>query len=100
MVTIVVQYIPTLPEAAVNRVSGDEEEDMDNVLRQEILVRSLSAQHKLDLMKRRNLKRKKPSLPLMVGNRILEETVRNFQRKLRKVNYLVFFPTVLTCLNS
>ena len=79
------QYIPVLPEGAVNTVTR-EEDQMDDVLRQENLVRSLSAQHKLDLMKRRNLKRRKPSLPLLVENRILEETVRNFQRKLRKVS--------------
>merc|ERR1711923_670039 len=39
---------------------------------------------KLELMKRRNLKRNKPSLPILVENRVLEEAVKNFQRKLRK----------------
>ena len=61
-------------------------EDIDTVLRQEELVRSLAAQHKLDISSRRNSKRKRPTLPLVVENREIEQTVKNFYRKLRKVN--------------
>ena len=55
-------------------------------------MRSLADQHKLELMKRRNLKRNKPSLPILVENRVLEEAVKNFQRKLRKVDDRLFSP--------
>ena len=60
--------------------------DIDTVLRQEELKRSLAAQHKLEVSIRRNSRRKRPTLPLVVENREIQQTVRNFYRKLRKVN--------------
>ena len=59
--------------------------DIDTVLRQEELKRSLAAQHKLEVSSRRNSRRKRPTLPLVVENREIQQTVRNFYRKLRKV---------------
>ena len=67
------------------KTSWEDDGLLDRVSRIEELKRSLAAQHKLDLLKRRNRKRNKPSLPLVVENRVLEETVKNFHRKLRKV---------------
>ena len=61
--------------------------DIDTVLRQEELKRSLAAQHKLEVSSRRNSRRRRrPTLPLVVENREIQQTVRNFYRKLRKVN--------------
>ena len=60
-------------------------EDIDTVLRQEELKRSLAAQHKLDISSRRTSERKRPTLPLVVENTEIEQTVKNFYRKLRKV---------------
>ena len=65
--------------------------DIDTVLRQEELNRSLAAQHKLEISSRRNSKRKRPTLPLLVENREIQQTVQNFCRKLRaKVSFLHF----------
>ena len=89
--SLCVQYVPALP---VDALKTEEEHDggLDTVHRQEDLMRSLADQHKLELMKRRNLKRNKPSLPILVENRVLEEAVKNFQRKLRKVDDRLFSP--------
>ena len=78
------QFVPGLPGDGVTTSTSSE--DIDTVLRQEELVRSLAAQHKLDISSRRNSKRKRPTLPLVVENREIEQTVKNFYRKLRKVN--------------
>ena len=66
--------------------------DIDTVLRQEELQRSLAAQHKLDISSRRSNRRKRPTLPLVVENREIEQTVKSFYRKLRKVNqhFIIF----------
>ena len=79
------QFVPGLPGDVVT--SSTSSEDIDTVLRQEELKRSLAAQHKLDISSRRNRARARPTLPLVVENREIEQTVRNFYRKLRKVNH-------------
>ena len=78
-------FVPGLPGDVVT--SSTSSEDIDTVLRQEELKRSLAAQHKLDISSRRNRARARPTLPLVVENREIEQTVRNFYRKLRKVNH-------------
>ena len=93
--SLCVQYVPALPVDALrteDEHDGGLDTGLDTVHRQEDLMRSLADQHKLELMKRRNLKRNKPSLPILVENRVLEEAVKNFQRKLRKVDDRLFSP--------
>ena len=93
--SLCVQYVPALPVDALRteeELDGGLDTGLDTVHRQEDLMRSLADQHKLELMKRRNLKRNKPSLPILVENRVLEEAVKNFQRKLRKVDDRLFSP--------
>ena len=77
------QFVPGLPGDVVTTSTSSE--DIDTVLRQEELKRSLAAQHKLDISSRRTSERKRPTLPLMVENTEIEQTVKNFYRKLRKV---------------
>ena len=83
----VTQFVPGLPGETVTS-SSEDIVDIDTVLRQEELKRSLAAQHKLDISSRRNSRRKRLTLPLVVENREIEQTVKNFYRKLRrKVNF-------------
>ena len=77
------QYVPAITEASKHH--SEDEEELDSVLKTKV-NRSSAAKHKIELQKRKRIKRKRPSLPLYFELTAFEESLLQLQQKLAKVS--------------
>ena len=78
------QYVPVLTDSVKLKHPSEDEEELDAVRRSEI-KRSSADKHKIDLLKRKRNKRKRPKLPLHYELTAFEASLLQLQQKLAQV---------------
>ena len=78
------QYVPVLTDSVKLKHPSEDEEELDAVRRSEI-KRSSADKHKIDLLKRKRNKRKRPTLPLHYELTAFEASLLQLQQKLAQV---------------